>query len=181
MMVRRLAFLIALVLAACGDVIGIRDLGVEPQTTVPTNDGGSAGPIADAGPPADSFVPNVGVDGATCPHPNIGGAWKGAFVAMLGDAAYPFSGGSGVATGSVDQNCTFITGQMTIEGCLSNGRLQATIDDAGRFEGNVTKDGILVTLVAPQLTATQINGNFVIPAFVGACSAQSGTFKLTRP
>lgn len=170
-------------LAGCGQVIGIRDLGVEPLPSSP------ATPVVDSGPPpttetqdADSGAieekVDAGADANGCSAPAVAGHWTGIFTAADGSM---FAGGGKTAGGDLklEQNCTLVTGSMSVGSCLANMSVLAAIDGSGALDGAAKLSGISLTFTASLSNAKQFQGTFeVTPG--GTCGVESGTFMIVR-
>jgi hypothetical protein len=178
MVARRVAFL--LMLAGCGQVIGIRELGVEPRPAAPFPVDSGPPPVethdADSAPPP----PDAGSDAKTCTSPDVAGHWEGTFTATGGGS---FGVGNTQTTGQADlqQSCTFVSGSMTIDGCLPAGRVLGTIDENGGFDGTLTSGTIIVTLQATLVDPRQLQGQFTMGTTSISCYAPNGTFQIYRP
>jgi hypothetical protein len=173
MVARRVAFL--LTLAGCGQVIGIRDLGVEPVPAPPV-DGGPRTPVGTPGVDGGPTTPEAGSGPATCSAPDVTGHWTGTFTPSGGYAI-----GAGGSQGDLEQNCTAITGTMSIEGCINFGKVEGTIDANGALDATVTAGSTVMTLKGTLSDTNRIQGDFTVPQFAYSCYyLRSGTFQIDR-
>lgn len=165
-------------LAGCGQVIGIRDLGVDTPATAVDSGTEIVTPLVDAGPTEPAFDAGVDVapDVEACAVPDVAAGWTGTFTASIG-----YIGGTGTAQSTLEQDCTVISGPMSIDGCIADGKVLATIDESGNIVGSVTSGSAVATLKGSLTTFTQISGTFAFSVPLTAnCYSASGTFTLYR-
>jgi hypothetical protein len=178
MLGRRVTLL--LMLAGCGEVIGIRELGVAPQT-------GATTPDADSGPPAPSATagadsgppPETGVDAgpdAACSEPDLAGHWSGLFTASTG-----YLGKTGDSEADFQQRCDVISGTMSVGDCFAEpAKVFVSLVDGG-IEGTVSAGGLIMTLTGTARSPNRISGNFSFSqTTVVTCYGATGTFQIER-
>jgi hypothetical protein len=128
-----------------------------------TNLDGLTGGAATAGP-----------DGAAC-APNVTGHWAATVsVAVLGALKE-------TVAGQVDlqQDCTAVTGSMSLQACITGGKVEGTVDDGGSFNATITSGSLTATANGTVTNANEIDGDFTL-AGGGSCPVQGGTFQLRR-
>lgn len=128
-------------------------------------DAGGTSPIADA----------------ACPTTDAAGHWTGKFTP---DRAFLI--GVGDSQADLQQNCSVITGWLSVQGCFTNGNVTGTIYETGAIDATVTSGEHLVSLKGRLATRPdageghpRLEGNYTYVQGKN-CLLNDGTFQIDR-